>query len=509
LTMLPSPAAAVTAGRFAPPPWDVHTSAWQALDADLPPDHLARQIDRAVDALDLAPLYAAYAGTGSPAHPPALLLKAALYELHSGRRRPAQWHRDARESAPLRWLLRGCRPARSAWYAFRDRAADLDVLLNGQALQAAVADGLTAADRAALDGTLVAAAASRHRLLNEAALGRRLSALAEATQADATGATPAAGPPWLARTPRGRAGQRGRYRRAAARMEQAQARNAAKRAGKRKPRDRVVVSPTDPEAALGRDKQQVYRPLYNVQYAADLDAPLVLGYVVLAQPNDAGAVGPLLDRVRQTAGRQVLVALADAGYAGGADLAAAAAAGVTLYAPWQANDGTAPKKGVPQIPKEAFTWLPHEQRYRCPQGHVLEFAGQSRQRRSGTELVVLEQYRCPPEHCRACPRRQACTPNPDAGRTVSRGEHEGLIEQLRARMATPEAKALYRLRRQTVELRYADAKQHREFRRFSGRGLQRAQTEVGWTVLAYNLVSIDRLRQTAATHDTNPDNVAA
>jgi hypothetical protein len=269
-----------------------------------------------------------------------------------------------------------------------------------------------------------------------------------------------------------------------------------------------MLSPSDPEAALGRDKHQVYRPLYNVQFASDLDSPLVLGYLVLAQPNDAGALGPLLGRVRHLAGRQVAVALADAGYAGGADLAAAAAAGVTLYAPWQANDYTAAgKKRAKQIPKEEFTWLPQEQAYRCPQGHVLEYDGQHK--RSGTELGVLAQYRCPPAHCRTCPRRATCTPNPDAGRTVSRGEHEEFIEELRARMATPEAKALYRLRRQTVELRYADAKQHREFRRFSGRGLRRAQTEVGLTVLAHNLLSIDRLRRTAAPPDINPEKVPA
>src|SRR5437899_2811479 len=62
------------ADRFAPPPWDTDSPAWQAIDQKLPPHHLARRIDQAVDQLDLTPLFASYAATGSRAHRPDLLL---------------------------------------------------------------------------------------------------------------------------------------------------------------------------------------------------------------------------------------------------------------------------------------------------------------------------------------------------------------------------------------------------------------------------------------------------
>ena len=73
---------------------------------------------------------------------------------------------------------------------------------------------------------------------------------------------------------------------------------------------------------------------------------------------------------------------------------------------------------------------------------------------------------------------------------MTRQEHEALIEALRARMATEEAKALYRLRSQSVELVNADWKEHRKLRRFSGRGLVRVRGEVGLLVLAHNLVTL-------------------
>jgi hypothetical protein len=123
LTLSPDPAADTPPGRFAPPPWHDDDPRRRDLGARLAPDHLARGIDQAVARLDLTALFAAYAGTGSEAHRPDLLLRAVLYETHRGRHRPAEWHRDAAEVEPLRWLLRGCQPSRSCWYGFRARAA--------------------------------------------------------------------------------------------------------------------------------------------------------------------------------------------------------------------------------------------------------------------------------------------------------------------------------------------------------------------------------------------------
>ena len=59
-------------------------------------------------------------------------------------------------------------------------------------------------------------------------------------------------------------------------------------------------------------------------------------------------------------------------------------------------------------------------------------------------------------------------------------------------MATAEARSLYRLRSQTVELGFADFKQHRSMRQFSGRGRYCAHRQVGLTVLVHNLLIVHR-----------------
>ena len=114
------------------------------------------------------------------------------------------------------------------------------------------------------------------------------------------------------------------------------------------------------------------------------------------------------------------------------------------------------------------------------------------ERRTGEQSVVRHLYRCAGEHCQACPLRAACTPNPVAGRSVSRVEGEEVIEALRERMKTAEAKALYKRRRSTVERAYADLKVHRRLDRFSGRGLARVRAEFRLHCLVHNLLVVAR-----------------
>lgn len=488
---------------FLCPPWHDDHPHWLDIQQRLPHDHLARQIDQAVHRLDLRALRAGYHGTGDAPYPPELLLKAVLYETRSGRHRPAQWCKDARESEPVRWLLQGCTPSRSCWYAFRDRLGPLLDDLHRQVLAQALDADLTPATRAAQDGTLVAANASRHKMVNDTTLHKREQQLAQALAADAAGAVPAHLPAWIAPTLAGRQRQRQRLEKARARMEERQAYNRGKRAAKQKAAVKIVVSLSDPEAAVGRDKDKVYRPLYNVPVVDDLDSPFVLGYDVLAQQNDAGVLGTMLDRVAQALGHPLGVLLADGSYAGGADLAAAQAAGVTVYAPLPAAE-----QSPRQIPKKEFVWLSDQRTYACPQGHRLELEKVSRQKRSTPEEVVLFHYRCPAAQCLACPLRERCTPNPARGRSLSRGEHEALIEALRERMGTDAAKRLYRLRSQTVELVNADWKEHRQLRRFSGRGLGRVRIQVGLIVVAHNLLTLLSEEKKAATAITPAETAA-
>jgi hypothetical protein len=422
-----------------------------------------------------------------------LLLKAVFYEMQNNRPSPAQWARDVRENEPLRWLLFGMQPSRARLYDFRDRIAPFLRDWNAQVLEAAIEGKMTPAARVALDSSSVAAHASRRGLLNAERLQKRRPVIAARLQQIEQGAaTVAEQPGWLARTESGLRGQQQRYEQAAEVLRERRAANARRPAAKRKPDDKILVSATDPEAVLARDKLNVFRPLYSPQLLRDLDSPLVLAYDVLAQINDNGVVEPMVEQMVENVGRKPRDLLVDSGYISLAHLKFCDGAGITVYGPWQENDYSAQNgkrkqhNQHTQLPKSAFRWLHQEQTYQCPEGRRLRFTKTQTQRRTDY-AIQLALYTCPAEHCLACPRQPACTRTPAKGRTVSRMEHEELLDALRDRMATNEAKRLYKLRSQTVELTYADMKEHRGLRRFHGRGLSRATAEIGTFVLAHNL----------------------
>jgi transposase len=457
-------------------------------------------IDDFVDRLDQTALNQCYAGVGSLAHRPDLLLKMVLYETLEGRLSPAQWTRDIPINDALRWLGQGLQPSRSALYAFRDRIDTAVFALHAAAIRQAMAKGFTTAEHGVLDGTAIRACASRHRLVHQEPLRKRLEELREAVARDAAHQPVASRPYWMAATPVGRQGQLQRYRRAEVQLADRLARNQNRPKDKRLPCQQVRVSLSDPEAPLGRDKENVFGPLYTVQFVVAPDSLLILSFDAFAQPTDAGTLPTMLDRTAVVTGRMLAQIDTDAGYCSVLDLQACQERGVQLVAPVQENDFTERKRAQSQkdrIGKDQFHWLPEEQTYACPQGHRMDYKGRERQRRRDAQTVIQHRYHCPAKHCRSCPLRTRCVRDPQAGRTVKRLEGEELIEAHKAFMSSPAAQEAKRLRGSVIERPFGDAKAHRNLRRLHGRGLRRVKAEIGLVALAQTALTLARLRRKA------------
>jgi hypothetical protein len=477
--------------RFAEPPWNEHSEPWLDLDAQLPPDHLARDIRGAMTHLDLTPLYLTYGGRGKAPHPPDLMLAIVLFERRRGQRKPSQWYRDTQENIALWWLGFGIRPSRSGWYEFRDRIGGCLDTLNTTVLHQAVAKEITTAKRGALDGSAVAANASRRRLLNDEQLRNRLAQLKAVAEDEAAGEETGPLPGWMGKTPTGRRRQQDRYRQAQDQLVALQAANAQRPPSQRREPHKVVISPGDLEAALGLDKDHVFRPLYTVQTIRDVDSPLILAYEVFAQASDAATLLPMLQRLYHLTGRTLDDLLVDCGYVTGIDLANCRVQGVTLYGPWKENDWSRPK--TPQrFSKDRFIWHAERDSYECPAGQMLGRVSSHTRACSGGRAVREWTYRGDADTCQACPLRAQCTTSQKTGRSVQRSEHDDLIAAHRAWMETADAKSVYRLRGQTIEIVFADVKEHRGLRRFSGHGLTRVRAEFALDVLLHNLLVVHR-----------------
>jgi transposase len=466
-------------------------------------DHRARLVDAFVNELDRTSLHATYLGVGSPAHDPDLMLKIALYETLEGHLSPAQWAKHVRDSDALRWLGHGIQPSRSSLYSFRDRLSQPIFEMHAQAIRAAIGQGLTTGDIGVQDGTSLRSYASRHQLINEEKMAKRLDQLKSAATRDAVGQAIESRPYWMALTPSGRQEQLERYQRAGIELADRLAENQERPKDKQLPRKKVKISVTDAEAALGRDKEKVFCPMYTAQFVVEAGSLLILSFEVFAQATDAGTLPPMLDRTQEVTGVMVTHINTDAGYASLLDLQECQMRDVQLVAPIQENDFTERKRaqaGPHRIGKDQFQWLPDEKTYRCPEGHRLNYKGREQRRRREGHTVVQHRFHCPAEHCRACPLRDRCVRDPEKGRTVKRLEGEELIEAHRTYMNSPEAKAISRLRGSVIERCFGDAKEHRKLRRLHGHGIKRARAEIGLVVLVQTALSLARLRKDAANH---------
>ncbi len=468
---------------------------WKEVEQKLKPDDHACIVERQVNQLERDVVDRVYHGVGRIAYDPIVLLKMVLYQLLLGRHSPAQWHADAARNSTMQWLGRGYVPARRTWYDFRDRAGQFIEAMHQQLIRQAIDQGYVDPASAALDGSSVAACASRHRMVNQDTLEKRIAKLEQIlTAADSDNAS---WPQWLPSTPSGRQRLATRMTRAAEVLDERLLQNAARPSGKRKDPAKVVVSLSDPDAPLGLDKRKTYRPLYTMQKMVDPVSRLTISYTCEASTGDAGMLAPMIDKTQQIVGGRLETVLADGSYCTILDVAAAQQRNIELIAPVSASGTSRQSKsrsGEAQIPREQFTFCAQDNCYVCPQGQTLSYKDRQKKSRSGGRVVHQSRYQCDGPSCAACPLASRCLAG-TGPRMIKRTEGEELLEQQREKMNTQEAKAQYKLRGQTVELVFGDAKGNRGHDRFHGRGLSRVRAETGLLTLAQNIQRLDRLQR--------------
>ena len=292
-----------------------------------------------VASVDLVPLQDTYNSKGSDAWPVDRLLVLALFHIHLGQPSPSDWHRQARCHVGLIRLLGNRVPARSTLYVFRDRLAAPLAQIHQTWLRQQRHTFPQRGEQIGIDGSFFALQASRHTLLSERGLHRRIHALdlprllhdLEPQLQPLAGpmlfmllwlvlhlccrrhafTCPVRWPAWMAKTPRGRDRQRQRYQKTldVLRDRPKSAYSPRKCRKNQKPR----ISPSAPHALLGRDKQHVYRPLVNAQIAVDRSSGLVTAMVLVPPVNDANQLLPLCEASGHACGVKPRCATVDTG----------------------------------------------------------------------------------------------------------------------------------------------------------------------------------------------------
>lgn len=435
-----------------------------------------------------------YRGSGSKPYDPLPLLKMVLFQYLKGNQSPATWYEEAKLNEAMQWLGRGYVPARRTWYDFRDRLGKFIEEIHEQIISRALDEGHLDPTIGVLDGTAVAACASRHRTVNQSTLEERSGELAKILDGDFKKNLPR----WVPQTESGRLNLAKRMQHASEVLAERIAENARKPSDKRKDPKKIQVSLSDPTAPLGRDKLKVFRPLYTVQNMVAPNSNLIMSFTCEAKVTDAGTLAPMIDKTQKVVRGKLKKVLADSAYCSIVDLQDCRTRKIELFAPVQANSFTESKrkaKPTNQIPRDKFHWDAKKQLYRCPRGKRLNYFGRTRKKRHSGRTVWEYRYRCDPIHCGKCPLVKQCLRPGSASRTIKRLEDQELLDSQRAKMATAKAKALYRIRGQTIERVFGDSKGNRHLTRFHGRGMSRVYTETALMVIAQNLLRLDRLQR--------------
>lgn len=314
------------------------------LDSQIEADHPARVVWGFVEGLQLDELYASIkAREGVPGRPtpdPRLYLALWLYATIEGIGSARALERLCRQHAAYRWLCGRVPVNYHDLSDFRSGAgAVLDRLL-GESVAALVAEGLVGLDEVAVDGTKLAAQASRSSLRDADGLARLEAAARERVERlkAELAADPAAGER-RRKSARARAAKELEQRVAAAQRKLAALRaekeqraktHKSQEAAKQAPK----VSSSDPEARLMKMADGSFRLAYNLILSVAPEPGIILGVMATDRRNEAGLATPMLEEIERRYGRRPARLLVDTRLATIEEIAAFAGHGKTLvYAP--------------------------------------------------------------------------------------------------------------------------------------------------------------------------------
>lgn len=440
-----------------------------SVDEWLPKEHLARYVVEVVEALDLSAMTRSYAGRGSHAHHPAVLSALLIYGYATGTYSSRKIEAATYDSLAFRYIAGNTHPDHDTLATFRQRFIGELKALFVQVLLIARENRLLKLGHIALDGTKVKANASRHsalsyghiRELQQQLQGEVAALLAKAaaadTQAHSQGldipaelarreqrlaAIAQAKAKIEARAAEQHAVEQAEYEAKRAAYEERCKRNAGKRGGGGRPpsppssgiEDQAQVNLTDEDSRIMPVAGAGFEQCYNAQLGVDTESRLIVITGVTHSSVDKQQVVPALTQ-----------------------LAAVAAALKQRLQSLIADHGFMSAANVSA----------------CTQHAIAPLFAMGREKHH----LSLEQRFAP----------EPSTPAP-----------QDALAAMAHRLQTRTGKALYALRKSTVEPVIGIIKSVMGFDHFLLRGLDNVTAEWNLACLAYNIKRMHRLQRASA-----------
>ena len=426
-----------------------------SVDEWLPERHLARFVVEVVERLDLSALVKAYRGSGSASYHPSMLLGLVVYGYATGVFSSRKLERATYDSVAFRFIAANDHPDHDTIATFRRRFLKEIEVLFVQVLLLAREAGLLKLGTVALDGTKVHANASRHSALSyEHAnkLEARLNAEVAELMALAEAADAADVPDGMS-IPEELARREDRLQRIATAKAAIEARAKARFEREQAEHDAKLAARAEKAEKTGRKPGG--RP---------------------PQPPTAGPAGK--DQVNLTDADSRIMPVAGGGFEQAYNAQAAVASGSLLVVAGDvvqaANDKEQIKPMLDRLGRLAKA-LDTPGTLLADSGYFSEANVSACAEAGIAPLIAPGRER----HHRSWKERFAAAP-PEPGQPTP-------LQAMMHRLATPEGRQTYALRKQMPEPVFGIIKAVMGFRQFSLRGLDKAKGEWSLVTMAWNV----------------------
>ena len=444
----------------------------EVLDEVVSMDDPVRVIDAFVDTLDLAALGFSKVEAeemGRPPYAPGDLLKLYIYGYLHRVRASRRLEAETQRNVQVMWLINRLTPAFKTIADFRKDHREAIVGVCRAFIRFCREQSLFGAELLAIDGTKIAAVASRKQVITPERIAKQSAAI-ERKIADYLAAMDAADREEPAQecakvdVTAVIASLKARQARL-----QGQAENLALRGLKQE-----VL--TEPEARLMRTPHG-HQVAYNAQAVVDAEHKLIVAFDLTNEGNDQQQLHPMAVQGKDAVGAGEVTVVADTGYSNGEHGARCEQDGITAIVPRAA---TVNPKGKQYFSRDRFIYDPATDSWRCPAGETLSLYKTSRTQQKKEYTTRA---------CDTCSLKAQCTKA--ARRVIVRHFYEDAREAMHQR-ATADPNWM-KHRREMAEHPFGTMKWLMGLPRFLVRGLKKAKAELALGVLSYNLKRVINL----------------
>jgi transposase len=434
----------------------------------VPQDHPVRVIDAFVDTLDLAQLGFSKVeaeATGRPPYLPGDLLKLYIYGYLNQVRSSRRLEREARRNLEVLWLINRVAPSFKTIADFRKDHPKPIVGVCRSFIAFCREQALFGSELLAIDGTKIAAVASRKKVITpkklaeqiaalDRKIGEHLKAMDEADKQEED--TPVDRVDVTAAVKELQVRRADVQRQAEAMKEQGLS-------------QRVIG---EQDARLMRTANHGHQVAYNAQIAVDSAHHLIVAFDLTNEGNDYRLLHPMAQQGKQALDIESLTVVADTGYSNGEHGERCEQTQITAIVP---RAQTVNPEGKQYFSRDRFSYDAQNDSYQCPAGATLSVGKMS--------YTQAKKEYWNGKACEECALKPQCTAA--AKRTIVRSFHEDSREAMHHR-AMSDCKWM-KLRRSLAEHPFGTIKWMMGYPRFLVRGLVKARSELALGVLCYNL----------------------